>query len=273
MYFIFIRQYHILSYRKKTLAVNFGLPGSFLPQTKPRQTEGIKMNWIQKNRHEILHYNMALIGGISGAYAILVRGGNFGAAETTNLIELALDCAEHNVMDIVVRMLILLIYSSSIITAHLISLKIPDRKYPICLTFECICVLLAGLIPTTLNPLVALYPIFAMSAFQWQIFTDSTTYNSATIFSTNNLKQALLSWTNYRLERDFQQKKRAVFFTRTLLAFHIGVLLGWLSVRFFNEKGIWVTFALFGTAFYCSAPCREPKPSGLSRPEMPTAQE
>lgn len=231
------------------------------------------MNWIQKNKQELLHYNMSLIGGISGAYAILVRGGNFGAAETTNLIELVLDCAERNALDILIRMVILLIYSSSIIIAHLISLKIPDRKYPVCLTVECICVLLAGLIPTTINPLVALYPIFAMSAFQWQTFTDASTYNSSTIFSTNNLKQTLLSWTNYRLEGDLAVKKKAVYFTRTLIAFHIGVLLGWLAVRFLNEKGIWTTLLLFGTAFYCSAPCRESKHSRLPHPEMSTAQE
>lgn len=230
------------------------------------------MNWIQKNKHELLHYNMALIGGISGAYAILVRGGNFGAAETTNLIELVLDCAEHNISDILIRMLILLIYSSSIILAYLISLKIPARKYPVCLTVECICVLLAGLLPTTLNPLVALYPIFAMSAFQWQIFTDASTYNSSTIFSTNNLKQTLLCWTNYFLKGDLQQKKRAVYFTRTLIAFHIGVLLGWLAVQLLASKGIWVTLFLFGTAFYGSALCREPEHSGIFCPEASTAR-
>lgn len=231
------------------------------------------MNWIQKNKQELLHYNMSLIGGISGAYAILVRGGNFGAAETTNLIELVLDCARQDILDIIIRMVILLIYSSSIIIAHLISLKLPDRKYPICLTVECVCVLLAGLIPTTVNPLVALYPIFAMSAFQWQIFTDASTYNSSTIFSTNNLKQTLLSWTNYCLKGEHEQKKKAVYFTWTLIAFHTGVLLGWLSVRLLDEKGIWVTLLLFAAAFYCSALCRESKRSRLLHPELSTAQE
>lgn len=231
------------------------------------------MNWIRKNKHDLLHYNMAFIGGISGAYAILVRGGNFGAAETTNLIELVLDCVARDITDILVRILILLIYSSSIIAAYLMSLKIPDKKYPVCLTAECVCVLLAGMIPTTVNPLVALYPIFAMSAFQWQIFTDASTYNSSTIFSTNNLKQTLLSWTNYRLKGEPEQKRRAVFFTYTLLSFHAGVILGWLAVRFLDEKGIWVTLLFFGTAFYCSAPCREPKNSSLPQPEMSTTQE
>ncbi len=231
------------------------------------------MSWIQKNKQELLHYNMTLIGGISGAYALLIRGGNFGAAETTNLIELVLDFANRNIMDMLVRTLILIIYSSSIIAAYLTALKFPTRKYTVCLTVECICVLLAGLIPVTVNPLIALYPIFAMSAFQWQTFTDASSYNSSTIFSTNNLKQALLSWTNYRLSREAQQKTRAIYFTRTLVFFHAGVLLGWFAVRVFAEKSIWITFLPFAAAFYYTAPCRKAKRSAVSHQKLTAAQE
>lgn len=239
-----------------------------------QQTQGgTNMSWLQKNKQELLHYNMTLIGGISGAYALLVRSGNFGAAETTNLIELVLDFANQDITDMIVRVLILFIYSSSIIAAHLTALKFPARKYTACLTIECICVLLAGLIPVTVNPLIALYPIFAMSAFQWQTFTDASSYNSSTIFSTNNLKQALLSWTNYRINGEPQQKTRAIYFTLTLAVFHTGVLLGWFAVRMFSEKSIWITFLPFAAAFYYTAPCRKTKRSALSRPKLSAAQE
>lgn len=231
------------------------------------------MSLIQQKKPELLHYNMTLIGGISGAYALLVRGGNFGAAETTNLIELVLDFANQNVTDMLVRMLILFIYSSSIIAAYLTARKFPTRKYALCLTAECICVLLAGLIPVTVNPLIALYPIFAMSAIQWQTFTDASSYNSSTIFSTNNLKQALLSWTNYRLTKEPQQKTRAIYFTLTLAVFHAGVLLGWLAVRVLAAKSIWITFLPFAAAFYYTAPCRKTKLSSIPRPKLSTAQE
>lgn len=265
MYFIFLCQCHILTYRKETSNAEntIGSSGFTL------RAEEFKMKRVQKNRRELLHYNMALIGGISGAYALLVRGGNFGAAETTNLIELTLDCAELNGPDILIRLSIFLLYSSSIILAHLIGLRFSNRKYQICLLVEGICVFSAGLIPTTVNPLVALYPIFIMSAFQWKIFTDADVYNSSTIFSTNNLKQTLVSWTNYRLEGDSGQKKKAVFFARTLAVFHIGVLLGWLFVRLWDERGIWLAFLLFASAFYCASLCREPNSQTANVPETP----
>ena len=46
------------------------------------------MNWIYNHKRALLHVNLAFIGGLTGAYAILVRGGNFGAAQTMNLIEM-----------------------------------------------------------------------------------------------------------------------------------------------------------------------------------------
>lgn len=43
--------------------------------------------------------SILLIGGLTGAYAILVRGGNFGAAQTMNLIEMVLNFTEMNLTD------------------------------------------------------------------------------------------------------------------------------------------------------------------------------
>lgn len=83
------------------------------------------MKIFQKNPRRTLHYTMSLIGGISGSYAILIRGGNFGAAETTNLIELFLDMARFDLPDILIRLGILCLYSSSIVLAHLAEKSFP----------------------------------------------------------------------------------------------------------------------------------------------------
>ena len=57
------------------------------------------MNWIYNHKRALLHVNLAFIGGLTGAYAILVRGGNFGAAQTMNLIEMVLNFTEMNLTD------------------------------------------------------------------------------------------------------------------------------------------------------------------------------
>ena len=210
----------------------------------------INMNWIKKNKEELLHHNMAFIGGITGIYAITVRGGNFGGAQTSNLIELVFDFVSQDLFGFFVRILVLLVYAVSLVAAYLISTRFPGYKKYICLIVESVCGLLAGLIPAEVNPLLALCPIFTLSAFQWQIFTESKHYNSSTLFSTNNLKQMLLSWTNYTMHGDSEQKRKAFFFMRTLLTFHIGVVAGLFAVKFWNEKGIWFALLPMASALY-----------------------
>ena len=64
------------------------------------------MNWIHNHKRALLHINLAFIGGLTGVYAILVRSGNFGAAQTMNLIEMILNFAEMNLTDAFLRLAI-----------------------------------------------------------------------------------------------------------------------------------------------------------------------
>lgn len=180
----------------------------------------IKMNWIQNHKRTLLHINLAFIGGLTGAYAILVRGGNFGAAQTMNLIEMVLNFAEMNLTDALLRLAIFVLYwtchpgglfnwrTFSIIesihcTRHRSCLRLDRRCHSgICESTDCT------------------FSVFILNAYQWQTFTDPECYNSSTIFSTNNYKQTILSWTRYHINHDLAQKKRAWLFTNTLILFH-----------------------------------------------------
>lgn len=217
----------------------------------------IIMNWLTNNKRNLLHYNMAFIGGLTGAYAILVRSGNFGAAQTMNLIEMVLDFADLKLIDAIIRFGIFIGYGVAIVAAYLIPLKFPKYKYYIALVFESLCVMISGLLPMSVNPLIALLPVFILNAYQWQTFTDPECYNSSTIFSTNNYKQTLLSWTKYIKDGDIAQKKRALLFTITLVSFHAGVLTGYYAVKFLSVKGIWLTFVPVVTALLLVSPVFE----------------
>ena len=197
---------------------------------------------------------MAFIGGLTGAYAILVRSGNFGAAQTMNLIEMVLDFADMKLIDAIIRFGIFIGYGAAIVAAYLIPLKFPKYKYYIALGFEAICILISGMMPLSVNPLIALLPVFILNAYQWQTFTDPECYNSSTIFSTNNYKQTLLSWTKYIQDKDDVQKKRAMLFTITLVAFHVGVLVGYYAVKFWTVKGIWIALVPVVTALLIVSP-------------------
>ena len=111
-----------------------------------------------------------------------------------------------------------------------------------------------GLITAEVNPFVALYPVFFATAFQWCAFTGAKGYVSATIFSTNNLKQTVTSFADYLLsgkEEAGREKKleKALFYGGTLLYFHVGVAAGYGASLLWGTRSIWLcALPLLGTA-------------------------
>ena len=159
-----------------------------------------------------------------------------------------------NLTDALLRLSIFVLYGLTIIVAFLIGERFPTSKAYIALIIEGICVWIAGAIPVSVNPLIALFPVFILNAYQWQTFTAPECYNSSTIFSTNNYKQTLLSWTRYHMSHDLAQKKRAWLFTNTLILFHLGVVSGYFASKYIGTHGIWITFLPLATATFLSFP-------------------
>lgn len=186
----------------------------------------------------LAHPAMSFCGGVGGAYALSVRGGFFGAAETTNLIELVIDGVDGNLGEFALRFAVLATYILATAIAYLVGVRAKERQRVVCLVVELACVAASAAIPTTVDPLAALLPTFFMSAFQWVTFTDAEHYGSSTIFSTNNLKQAVISTVEVVRTGDANHRARAAFFWRTLAVFHVGVLVGYLGVLAWGAPAI-----------------------------------
>lgn len=62
---------------------------------------------------------MSYIGGFLGVYTILLRGGNFGSAQTGNLIYLATGWFGGSWQEMVIRIIALIIFIISMIAAYL----------------------------------------------------------------------------------------------------------------------------------------------------------
>lgn len=174
-----------------------------------------------------IHYMMAVCGGIFGAYAIFGRMAVFGSAQTANLIELMGNIVGKNFGEALLRVGALLIYGGSMVTATVLAKK---TKLPLkytALILEAAAATALACIPASVNPIIALYPAFFITAFQWCVFTGAKGYVSSTIFSTNNVKQTFISATEYFLSNDPEEKQKkadkAKFFGGTLAAFHAGV--------------------------------------------------
>lgn len=201
-----------------------------------------------------IHHMMALCGGFFGVYAVINRMGVFGSAQTSNLIELVCDFLGRDPMEISLRVLALVFYGAAMVLYVALEKKTSWNLEYTAITIDLAVAAVMGLIPAEVNPFVALYPVFFATAFQWCAFTGAKGYVSATIFSTNNLKQTVTSFADYLLsgkEEAGREKKleKALFYGGTLLYFHVGVAAGYEASLLWGTRSIWLcALPLLGTA-------------------------
>ena len=193
---------------------------------------------IRDRLDAILHWNISLVGGFLGAYAILLHAGNFGSAQTGNLMEMGAELVSMEWFDVLLRLAALVLFGVGVASAYLLTnfTKINMRK--LALWVDAAALALASMLP--LEPaLVGIYPIFFASAFQWGVYSGADGFNSATIFMTNNFKQSVLGWLQYGLTKDKEFKRKAILYTYTVISFFLGVVFGGRLVSSASTAPMW----------------------------------
>ena len=130
----------------------------------------------------IAHHTLCLTGGFLGIYALLIREGTFGSAETSNLILLVVSGLTGTLGELLVRLGAVGCYASGI------ALAVVGRRYWRPFRLRCLSIavttaacLACAWIPGEADPLLALYPVFFATAIQWVAYTQAAGFNSATI--------------------------------------------------------------------------------------------
>ena len=200
---------------------------------------------LHERKETAVHHAMALSGGFFGMYALMIRSATFGSSETSNLIYLVVAGLTGSLHSFLIRLGALVCYIAGIVFATLMPkiLKKPDFRY-ISIGIDILACLMLAQLPEELDPVLALYPMFFATAVQWLAFTGAAGYNSATIFSTNNLRQCFASLSEYLYEKKPEQKRKCAFYAGTLLCFHLGVIYCWGSLRFFGVQSIYACLPL-----------------------------
>lgn len=217
------------------------------------------MENILKNMKKIdvfIHYIITLCGGFFGVYAIVSRMGNFGQAQTANLIEMIGNILGKDVTGGLIRLVAALLFMSGMILATILEKRDKiDLRY-LSIFFDFMAAIAVGFFPLSMNPIIALYPIFFATAFQWCVFKGAKGYASATVFCTNNLKQTTTSIVEcFFMSKNNPERRekleKAKFYGSTFLSFYIGVMAGYLLWHFYGVHSIWfivipllVSFAL-----------------------------
>ena len=200
------------------------------------------MGKLTDNQWEVLmHWILTLVGGFMGTYAVLLHAGNFGSAQTGNVMEMAAELVSMEWPQVLLRLIAFVIFGVGVVSAYLLTnyTKLNMRK--LALWVDAAGLTLASLIP--LEPaLVGLYPIFFCASFQWGVYSAAGGFGSASIFTTNNYKQALLGWTQYILTKDKEFLRKGIIYTVTVQSFFVGACFGAWSVYTFNVRGAYMAF-------------------------------
>ena len=184
-----------------------------------------------------IHYTMSLVGGFFGAYALFNRLETFGSSQTSNMIYMVMNILGRNSDEKLSRFIAILIYMFGFVVTVVLPKYTKVNMHIFSIVCDMIAIFMVSLLPIDMDPVIALYPIFFVTAVQWNSFKSANGFVSATIFSTNNLRQTTTSLTEYILEGDREKLKKFKFYLGVLLCFHTGVVISYLSSKFFSVKG------------------------------------
>lgn len=199
---------------------------------------------MEKKYEAPVHYLMSFIGGFFGVYSILNFCDFFGNAQTANMIYLITNILGHNFGSVLIRLGGMAVYMLALgLTAYLpkhshISLPLTSVLLDGAAAF------VVGFFPSGLDPVLALYPFFFATAFQWGSFKGAYGFTSSTIFSTNNLRQFTTSLTEIIFNKDFSFCLKAKFFGVTLLCYHSGVAISYILCTIYGSHSIWFAIPL-----------------------------
>jgi uncharacterized membrane protein YoaK (UPF0700 family) len=186
-----------------------------------------------------IHFNAAFVGGFLGMYTIVNFNSLFGSAQTANLICLVRSLMDWNLTETVQRFGGMLLYMAGIALTICIARRSSVDLRLVSLLVDGAAATLAGFFPEDIPPILGLYPMFFAMAFQWNSFSFGDGLPSATIFSTNNLRQFSISVTEFCLTRDDEHLNRLRLYGGTLLAFHSGVAVSYIIWKQFGGRTSW----------------------------------
>ncbi len=197
-----------------------------------------------------MHYNMALVGGIFGGFAVCNLGEIFGNAQTLNLISIVYNLVYCDFETLFLRIIAALLYFLGFGAAVVIPKKLRLHSDAISLVIDFLAFIVLLFLPEKINLIISLYPIFFATAFQWTAFEYIEGYSCSTIFSSNNYRQFSTSLIEYIIDKDKSRIAKIRVFGLTLLYFHIGVALACFASLFFGRfSAIVGIFAIIPTAY------------------------
>ena len=194
-----------------------------------------------------LHYNMALVGGFFGAFAVM-EFGTLANAHTTNLIKVALNLSDGNWQEMSLFLLCALTYFAAFALATVLKKRERGDLRYLAIALDALALPAIAFFPGDLPAYMRIYPCVFATAFQWSQFSGARGFNCSTIFNSNNYRQFSTSFAEVFLNHDDTFRPKMRLFGFTLLFYHIGAVYAYLVWKALSYQAIWFCLVPLGAA-------------------------
>ncbi len=204
-------------------------------------------------RQMLLHHSVSAVGGFIGGYSIFNHCDIFPNAQTGNLIKLSHSAVSGGLELVGMTALLFLVYAAGCVFYAVVRRFSRLSMKIISLIITALSVTAVGLISGVENHFIAVLPFVFAMPIQWNAFKNVGGNSSSTIFSSNNVRQAVMLLTKYFLDREKKDLRNAAFYWRTLLCFNLGAALGCLLSLWLGLQSVWCCLpliALSGFFYY-----------------------
>lgn len=184
---------------------------------------------------------LTFIGGLIDAYTFIQRGGVLAAGQTGNIIFLSVDIANHNLPGVFTKISTIIGFSLGVATVPLLHKKLSFSHYwrlTTLLPGILVCAIV-GCLPLTI-PNIFIVPVLAYSmAVQNVAFSEIEGHGYNNVFSTGNLKKAVLALSQSLINRNKLESKTAIIYFELVLGFACGAMVSAILQKFFHVQTIW----------------------------------
>ncbi|GKT04102.1 YoaK family protein [Furfurilactobacillus entadae] len=194
----------------------------------------------QIHQLRLIAVTLTMIGGFIDAYTFVQRGGALAAGQTGNLIFLSVDVAKHNLPGVFTKFITVIFFSIGVLTVTIFKHRHKTHYWRIpSLAIEFLVCLIVGFLPTSVANFFIVPPLALAMAMQTTAFSkiEGRAYNN--VFSTGNLKKAMIAIGEYHYHHDQQQLTTALIFFELVGGFAGGAVISALLQRFWGPHTIW----------------------------------
>lgn len=195
-----------------------------------------------------LHHGVSAVGGFVGGYTIFNFLDVFVNAQTGNLIKLVHSVCGGEFGSVLFMSLSFFTYASGCVFYAVARKYLKLSMKIISFIVTTAAVVAVGILSNTEPGIYTVLPLVFAMPVQWNAFKTAGGNSSATTFSSNNVRQAVMLLTKYFLDRDKKALRNAGFYWRTLLCFHLGVAASCLLSLWLGKNSIWFCLIFIAAA-------------------------